>query len=192
MLDESVASSRAQIEQFVTNYLGADTDPERFKVAVQTVPFDTTFATEAQQQIAAQKSSQLMQQIISLIPVVALLIVGFLVIRSIGKAAISNRTMVLTAGSLSAGTAAAIGGRVGGGGAPAVEAIALPQSADSMESLGGAARARAEMIKQSLQPEVEDIPEKFDASLVQILRMSDSKPEAVAMLIKSWLLEETR
>ncbi len=191
MLDESVAASKGQIEQFVTNYLGADTDPERFKVAVQTVPFDTTFATEAQQQIAAQKSSQLMQQIISLIPVVALLIVGFLVIRSIGKAAISNRTMVLTAGSFGAGSTAAIGGRVGGG-APAAEAIALPQNTDTMESLGGAARARAEMIKQSLQPEVEDIPEKFDASLVQILRMSDSKPEAVAMLIKSWLLEETR
>jgi flagellar M-ring protein FliF len=189
MLDESVASARSQVEQFVANYLGADADPDNFKVTVQTVAFDKTHVEEAQKLMAAQKSGQMMQQIISLIPVIALVIVGFLVVRSIGKAAVNNRTMVLTAGALAPGGASSLAGRAQS--IPS-DAPALPQQTDTMDSLGGAARARAEMIKQSLQPEVEDIPEKFDASLIQILRMSDQKPEAVAMLIKSWLLEETR
>lgn len=190
MLDESVASARSQIEQFVSNYIGADSDPENFKVSVATVPFDTTFAEEAKKALSEQKSGQLMQQIISLIPVLAMVIVGFLVIRALAKAAVTNRTMVLTAGALGGGATASLG--AGRASAQVSELRQLPAQDNSVESLGGAARARAEMIKRSLQEEVEDIPEKFDASLVQILRMSEQRPEAVAMLIKSWLLEETR
>lgn len=190
MLDESVAAARSQIEQFVTNYIGADTDPENFKVTVATVAFDTSFAEEAKKALGEQKSGQMMQQIISLIPVLAMVIVGFLVIRALAKAAVTNRTMVLTAGALGGGGAASLG--AGRPAAQVSELRQLPPQDNSVESLGGAARARAEMIKRSLQEEVEDIPEKFDASLVQILRMSEQRPEAVAMLIKSWLLEETR
>jgi flagellar biosynthesis/type III secretory pathway M-ring protein FliF/YscJ len=187
---KSVASSRAQIEQFVTNYIGADTDPENFKVAVSTVPFDTSFAEEAKKTMTEQKSGQMMQQIISLIPVLAMVVVGFLVMRALAKAAVSNRTMVLTAGALGGGGTASLS--AGRPAAQVAELRPLPPQDNSVESLGGAARARAEMIKRSLQEEVEDIPEKFDVSLVQILRMSEQRPEAVAMLIKSWLLEETR
>jgi flagellar biosynthesis/type III secretory pathway M-ring protein FliF/YscJ len=130
-----------------------------------------------------------MQQLISLIPVIALVVVGFLVMRSIAKTATSNRTVALTAANVGARAHQALPPMTGG---EIVRAESQEKSATDMSDLGGAARARAEMIRQTIRPEVDDIPEKFDANLVQILRMADHRPEAIAMLVKSWLLEEAR
>ena len=128
-----------------------------------------------------------MQQIISLLPILVLFFVGFMVIKSLGKAAGNNRN-VLVAGGLQPITLRSEGMPER---RPQSEqrqsAPALPEEAQ----LSDAAKARRDAIKRSIRPDVDDIPEKFDVNLEQILRMADTRPESVALLVKSWLLEET-
>jgi flagellar M-ring protein FliF len=190
-LDESVATARQAIEEHARTLIGATGQDENFQVAVTTAPFDKSAAEEANKAIAAAKSQAMMQQIISLIPVLALVVVGFLVIKAVGKAAKTNADVLLTA--------AAIGG---GRGSVAVQPQALTAPAEEANTqmatgqpkgepqLSEAAKKRAEDIRRSMAQEVEAIPEKFDRNLAQILLLADERPESVALLVKSWLLEE--
>lgn len=192
MLDQAADAQKAQIQSFAENLIGAGAGNENFKVALSTVPFDRTAADKAAKELAASKSGQMMQQIISLIPVLALIIVGFLVIKAVGKAA-ANSKNVLVAGGLQPLSIRATPGL------PAPRQTYEPQQEQRPaappppveEALSDAARARRDAIKRSIRPDVDDIPEKFDVNLEQILRMADTRPESVALLVKSWLLEET-
>lgn len=193
MLDESASSARQQITEFASNLIGANRDPEKFSVMVTTAPFDNTLAEQAKKDLAAAKSSQMLQQIFSLLPIVVLIVVGFLVIRSISKAAASNTNILVASSSLPASTL-----RSAYVNAPSAVSTSLPapdrQTAPSVqteEELSDTVRRRASAIRSTMRPEVDDIPEKFDVTLEQILRMADTRPESVALLVKSWLLEET-
>ena len=188
MLDESAAAQKTQIQDFASNLIGATGDNENFKVAVATAPFDKTAAEKASKELASSKGGQTMQQIISLLPILVLFFVGFMVIKSLGKAAGNNRNVLVAAGM----QPLAIRGDAAPERRPVSEqrtqsAPALPEEAQ----LSDAAKARRDAIKRSIRPDVDDIPEKFDVNLEQILRMADTRPESVALLVKSWLLEET-
>jgi flagellar biosynthesis/type III secretory pathway M-ring protein FliF/YscJ len=41
-------------------------------------------------------------------------------------------------------------------------------------------------------PDIESIKKKVDVPLEQIRKMSRNNPEAVAMLLKSWMMEESK
>jgi flagellar M-ring protein FliF len=195
MLDESAASSAAQIEQFASNLIGANLDPEKFKVSVTSAAFDTSAAESAAKELASAKSGQTLQQIISLIPVLALLFVGFMVVKAIGKASKESGNVLVSAKALT-GYSGAIPSSENMGSLPSAS-----QTQSSMQSqkprglqeddLSEHAKQRAAMIKQSF-PDVGEIPEKFDENLIRILKMADDRPESVALLVKSWLLEEAR
>ncbi len=193
-LDESLSDHVQNVQTYVSTLIGADADPEKFIVTVSAVAFDTSAADMAKKELAAVNSSQMKQQIISLIPVFALVIVGFLVVRALGKAAAGNTNVMVSAGALPSGGGAVATLPAPAGSATSAKAAgaaaALPGPGDE-EALSDTARKRADAIKRSMRPDVEDIPEKFDAELEQLLRMADTRPESVGLLIKSWLLEET-
>lgn len=194
MLDEGAADKKTQIEAFASNLIGATPDSEAFKVTVATATFDKSVAEAATKQLAAAKSGQMMQQIISLIPVFALLIVGFLVIKAIAKTAGNNRNVMVTAGAIGrgGGYASLPAGSTQMQQQNALVAVDASRPASEYpDDLGEAARKRVASIKQN-RPDVEEIPEKFDLNLAQLLKMAEQRPESVAMLVKSWLLEETR
>jgi flagellar M-ring protein FliF len=189
MLDESVADQKSKVEAYASNLISADKDPENFKVSVSTAKFDTAVLDAAKKELAGAKSGQMMQQIISLIPVVALIVVGFLVIKSIGKAASGNANVLIAAHSG--------GGYTPIGGARA--AVQQPQTGTAIQSSAAPASLQNEP-EQSFRPQVQEadrpqpivIQEKYDENLEAILHMADRKPEKIALLIKSWILEETK
>lgn len=191
-LDESAATARQAIEEHARTLIGATGQDENFQVAVTTAPFDKSAAEEANKAIAAAKSQAMMQQIISLIPVLALVVVGFLVVKAMGKAAKSNADVLLTAAAVSGGRGGAVVAQPQALTASAEEASthAAAVAAKGEPQLSEAAKKRAEDIRRSMAQEVEAIPEKFDRNLAQILLLADERPESVALLVKSWLLEE--
>jgi flagellar M-ring protein FliF len=192
-LDEEAAAVRQAVEEHAKTLIGADGQDQNFKVTVTTAPFDKTAAQEAQKALAAAKSDAMKQQIISLIPVIALVLVGFLVVKAIGKAAKTNANVLLTAAAVQGGA------RSAGAALPTGESVSVAESSKSAPSpqaenrepeLSDAARRRVEDLRRSMAQDVEAIPEKFDRNLAQILLLADERPESVALLVKSWLLEE--
>lgn len=158
----------AKVDQFVKGYLGPKASDPNFTATVTPVAFDQT---AQQQAVSAQKASQTrdnLQQIISLLPIAALIFVGFMVVKAITKAAKSSQTILV--------------GALPGGGTMALERGEHPTPAE------GAMHA----LEAQEQAEIAAIAEKLNMPLEQIKKMSDEKPENVAMLIKSWLLEDRR
>jgi flagellar M-ring protein FliF len=191
MLDESAKSAQKQITDFASNLIGATKDPDNFSVAVTTTAFDKSAADKAAKELAAAKGGQTMQQVISLLPVLALIVVGFLVMKSIGKAAGNNRNVLAAVGGIQP---LAVRGAASPGYAVTSHGVASDQAMQPLPpeeiQLSDAAKARRDAIRRTMRPDVDDIPEKFDVNLEQILKMADQRPESVALLLKSWLLEE--
>jgi flagellar M-ring protein FliF len=197
------------VVKLANSFLGAKgaTDTENFKAEVVTYPFDKSQAKAAAAAAAASASSGRMQQILSILPIVALLIVGFMVVRSIGK---------LAARPLPPQMAAALAG--GGVGGPSLPmgldgSVALAPGGSHALPAGSPTVMLPEIVKQKALEagiteeqllaameeagdagiSVDDIPSiksRINVPLEQIKKMANEKPETVAMLIKSWLLEE--
>lgn len=185
--------------------LGANLNQPGFTANVVTYPFDTTQATLAAKSEAAASSSNRIQQIISILPVAALLLVAFLLMKSVGKFA-GRPVAPMLAGA--GGPALAMPHQTG------LQMLAAQASGAHTKSLEGANRfVLPEIVKQKafeagiteeqLQAAIEeagdagisldDIPSiksKINVPLEQIKKMANEKPEMVAMLVKSWLIEE--
>ena len=48
------------------------------------------------------------------------------------------------------------------------------------------------LMESEANPEIRPIKDRLNIPLEQIKKMAEEKPEIVAMLVKSWLLEEGR
>jgi len=170
-------------------------DTANFTAKVISYKFDNTAQVEGAKATDAAKSSARMQQILSMLPIFALIIVAFLVMRALGK---MGKTVtvpqmmlagaggpMLPAGSLATQLAA--------------QSLSIPEEAVQKALSSGMvsdelAAALAEA-QRNAGPDGEalDIPSignKVNVPLEQIKKMSQEKPDVVAMLIKSWLLEE--
>lgn len=174
------------------------TDTENFSAKVVTYPFDTSQAEAAKKAEAAAASSGRMQQILSILPIAALIVVGLLVVKSIGKLAARPPTPMLAAAggpllSMAPDGAAALH-------APAkalsAASLALP---DIVKQKALEAGITEEQLHAAMEEageagiSLDDIPSikaKVNVPLEQIKRMAHERPETVAMLIKSWLIEE--
>jgi flagellar basal-body M-ring protein/flagellar hook-basal body protein fliF len=170
----SQANFQKAVDQFLVGYLQPwQQDPKagsRFTETSTIVAFDSSAQATAVQALKADASRDRMQTIISLLPVFALVFVGFLVAKAIGKAA--------KPGMLSA--------------LPGMGALALNHSEYARLNPGGVDGADgANYPPSGHQPEeIALIQEKLNVPLEQIKRMSDEKSENVAMLIKSWMMED--
>lgn len=192
LVNDKVADT--DVQTWLDNYMGARRTDPNFTAKVSKTKFDTTAATSATDAVKSAQSRDRMQQIFSLLPIAALLGVAIMVLKAIGKFA-KTQTLVLTtpdgkmlplpAGGLNLTPEAiqAAGGSIqlSGGGKPAALAA-------------GKSNASALKPEPEAEPDVEidAIRRKINVPLEQIKKMSDDRPEVVAMLIKSWLMEERR
>lgn len=175
LVDKNKVEDSAAVGNYVKGYLGPKaTDTENFSATITEVERKPDLDKAAQEAVAGSQGRERLQQVFSLLPVLALLIVGFIVVKSIAKAAKAQNVLV----------AALPGGRM--------MPMALPEpNADP----------KVEMIEARPAPALEapfeddDYPEittKVNKPLEQIKKMTGDRPDVVAMLIKSWLLEDTR
>lgn len=179
LVNKSVIKDSTSVQAFLDSYIEGN---PTFKASVTDIEFDKTAETEAKKIATANSSREMMQQAMSLLPVVALLVVAFLVMKAIAKAAKSQTVMVhaLPDGTLSASM-------------PSLE------SHQSHSHDHGTSHQQHHPVEESVQAlaqrhaeDVGEIETRMNKPLEQIKRMAHDKPESVAMLIKSWLLEERR
>lgn len=174
----------AELQRIVEGFIGPKAaDTENFKSTVSLVEFDTSVKEAAEKAKASSAMAQRIQQALSLLPILAMLVVAFMVVRAIGKAAKEQGNVLVAA--TPDGTLAPIAALEG-----AHEGTHDPQTAhgesERHESDGATAY-------QSLpQPEIEGIPEHLNVPMEQVRKMAEERPQAVAMLVKSWLLEDRR
>lgn len=177
MINKTKVQDPTPVEEFLKGYTGENA---QYKYSVTSLEFDKTAEEEAKKTVSANSGRETMQQVMSLLPIIALLVVGFLVMKSIAKAAKSQTVMVhaMPDGTMVAGLPGGghSHGHVSGGGGAEVDAVEEAVQALSHRNL----------------EDVGEIETRMNKPLEQIKRMAQDRPESVALLIKSWLLEERR
>ncbi|MHB8635275.1 MAG: flagellar basal-body MS-ring/collar protein FliF [Fimbriimonadaceae bacterium] len=189
IVDSQKVTNPDDVQKIVDGYLGSKKGQPGFTSTVTPVKFDTTAAAAAKKAQDSVGSQQRMQQIISMLPVAALLIVGFLVMKSVGKMS-RMTTMALPGGgtlAINTGPAALP--------ASAAEAIRMAERAPNDANLQQLAKQMTDAGLSEDEAEaqiaaIKGISRKVNVPLEQIRKMSSDRPETVAMLIKGWLLEE--
>ena len=211
MANSTAIEDMKPVTAIADSFLGAKKGAPGFTSTVTAIEFDTVAMKVSEKAMSSVASAELRQQIISIIPVIALVVVGFLVMRSIGKFAKKQRVVYAAlpaAGALPisgapvAGRqgAASIVGSSGAGapgsiesarGAPTGDGEAGQQLSEAIES-GNTAEALRIIEQAPDDPEVLAIKQKVDVPLEQIKHMAKTKPETVAMLLKGWMMEDMR
>lgn len=221
-LDEE---AMAGLDTYIANYIAPYAGDNKFTANVTPVAFNNQTEEMAKKAEAQAEAAQRMQQLVSILPVIALILVGVVLVRSIGKTLRGqSRQMVLSNGqtiSLPAGTDPEVIAMIENAALPN-EQGQLPGGYEGvMQSLAGHADGEDdEEIVEEDTGEVDDngdpiivkrkrkkrriieddddddfqpvgsIKKKVDVPLEQIKKMSKKNPEAVAMLLKSWIMEE--
>lgn len=199
------------VEKIANDYLGAKLNEKGFSASVTAVEFDEKAATDAANAAKSAASGEKMQQLISLLPVMALIVVGFLVIKALGKTA---STRVPTLAALPAGGHAPLAmqpvaaplGVTAQPQRPAtpsfiqyegMQDMPTPQSDAGQKlanALGSGQLDDALKIIEEMpeDPEIKAIQARINVPLEQIKHMAKTKPQAVAMLLKGWMMEDMR
>lgn len=155
-----------------------------FTYNVTPVEFDLTAQKESEKAAAAAASAARIQQALSVLPILALMVVGFMVVKAISKSSKGSNVLV----------AALPGGQVVPMGTASQEVLPARTDGSPMQPTQRTAAA-AKALQAAVQQEevaIGAIPDRVNVPLEQIKRMSMEKPEAVAMLLKSWLLDDRR
>ena len=202
------------VQDFAASYLGAKYNQPGFTASVTAVEFDAKAMKDAETAAKSAASSMRMQQIISLLPVLALIVVGFFVIRAITKAAAKRNVFGLMALPTGGPAVALPQGQM-----PAVNPMLSQKAAASaapsfiqyegmhdMPSPQGSAGQKLAtalgtgQIEDALRiieempedPEIKAIQARINVPLEQIKHMARTKPQAVSMLLKGWMMEDMR
>lgn len=102
MVNSDKIQNPAPVQEFLNNYVKANPGAT---ASVTSAKFDTTAATEAQQSAAATQTQDRLQQLFSFLPILALIVVGGLVARSVTKAARAQNLAMASLPAPSAGPA---------------------------------------------------------------------------------------
>ncbi|MFY9234471.1 MAG: flagellar basal-body MS-ring/collar protein FliF [Fimbriimonadaceae bacterium] len=172
MVDKKKVKNTAEVQAFVDSYLGPKKGDPNFTALVTSVDRSTEADTAAKTAAAAASGRDRMQQIFSLLPIVALLAVAFVVVKSLAKAAKAQNVLV----------AALPGGRT------------MPMALTSGDTKREQTAPDVQMARalEARSEPLENIPARINKPLEQIKMMSADRPEVVAMLLKSWLLEDRK
>lgn len=210
LVDSEMVKDPAKVQQYLAGYLASRSGDPNFTATVTPVPFDRTTQTLADKAAQAAAGGARTQQLFSLIPIAALVVVGFMVIKAIGKAAKSQPMMVTAVpGGQVLAFGASGGHALGAGDAhPHHSAMSHTMShASGVPSVGPGgemqhgvdghgqpfqAPALTFKAPETLTEAIEIIPDKVNVPLEQLKQMAQDRPRAVAMLIQSWLLEDRR
>ena len=212
--NSNVVKDQSIIKSYIDGFVaGHPNDPKFVANEVVMVPFDTSLDTQAAATASAASSSKRMQQIFSLLPVAALIGVAVMVMKAIGRAAKSQNVLVAALPDgrvmpLSAGgpmSLATAGQQMLASGGPLAQAAGAPMA---MSAGGGGGGGGAHHADDNISPAkrrelqfrdteedigpIDLIQERINVPLEQIKRMAEERPATVAMLLKSWMLEERR
>lgn len=209
LVNKKAVKDAKAVEAIANNYLGDKLNKSGFSASVTSVEFDEKAIKEAQNAEKAAASGAKMQQLISLLPVAALIVVGFFVIKALGKAA--SKTVPTLAALPQGGTVAlqAMPAQHYPTSAPqrpatpsyiqyeGAEDMAMPQGdvgqrlANALGS--GQIHDALKIIEESPEdPEIKAIQARINVPLEQIKHMAKTKPQSVAMLLKGWMMEDMR
>lgn len=185
MVDASVAPEQLEkVRTFLEGAIGADraTPDQRFRVIVESIPFDNTLAKEAEAARKQMQSRQWIDQLLRYLPLAALLVVLLLV----AKALRPTRMVQTPEGVMMS---------LPGGEVPEEPGALESESAGNVvegTSSTGRARRRTPGFIPAEDVEITPIRERVDVNLESVVRLAEDKPEKVAMLLKSWLAEDER
>lgn len=193
--------NQKDIQQIVNGYLGSLTQNPAFTSQVTLTQFDTSQAKAAAKAADGAASQQRMQQILSILPIAALIGIGFFVLKQISKFSKFAPVPALQGagglgGRLSGGSlAASLGGGGFDGDDDGFDSPTLGRGEDGT-AVGKPRPKRGPQEEDDDDDEesirVKSIGTKVNVPLEQLKKMGDKKPEAVAMLIKGWMAEEGR
>ncbi len=192
------ATKLASLTAFVKNEVEGK-EKGKFIAKVTAIPFDDTTKVQIVKAQEESKGAARMQQMFSLLPIVALLIVGVMVVKQLGKLTKPSLTAMGSNGQLiqmPMGVGAGNSGFVSDADLDSMS----PQNAEAYK------RAISKYTDEELAEmgadgiiyrdndeilEVEKIREKKSVHLSAIKQMAKDRPEPTAMLIKTWLTEPT-
>ncbi len=209
LANSKVIKDMKPVQKIANDYLGDKNTQPGFSAAVTAVAFDEKAFKDAESAAKSAASGAKMQQLISLLPVLALIVVGFFVIKALTKAASKNvpSLAALPQGGvmhMPVSPAPAFAQQpVTKGGAPSF--IQYEGVNDSAMSQGDAGQRLthaldkghiddALRIIESMpeDPEIMAIQARINVPLEQIKHMAKTKPQSVAMLLKGWMMEDMR
>ena len=190
----------AQVKQFVDSE--KRTGDTVLETKVTPVKFDETIKTAVEKSVAQAESGAKMQQMMALLPIAALLVIGVMVVKQLGKMKpVATTTAILTAdgqtvnvplvnGQIPSNYAMVMGQHPG----------LVPAEQRAQDLRNNLARYSEEELAQLAEGgiiyrdngevmEVEKIAEKKSVHLAAIKQMAKDRPEPTAMLIKTWLAE---
>ncbi len=198
--------SKSQVEEYLNGYLGlvknangeyqlkdAGKDSPTYSVTVVESAFQPIDNTGAQSAATQART----QQIFSLLPIAALFIVAVVVLKAITKVA-KSRDVVVTAiagGNILPGAGHAAALTMGGGGrtlAPLAPGETEDLADDETWVEEHDEETQAPVRRKKKKVDVGEIDEKVDVPLEQIRKLTEERPDTVALLLKSWLTEERR
>lgn len=186
------------VESAVKGYLGALSEQQGFSVTVTEAKFDNTVQKDLQSAASAAAGRDRMQQIMAILPIAALLLVAVIVLKAL-KGVASSTNVVMHA--LPDGRVVAMpAGKASQSALPEPGEEEWEEFLEADPNNSEAAPIKRRRRKNALPEEDDDdeairvgrISEKVNVPLEQLKKMANQKPEAIAMLLKSWLVEERR
>lgn len=210
MANKSVIDSMKPLEDRVASYVAPWQGDSKFTQSVTGVEFNTDAAKAQEKAAASAAGAAQMQQVISLLPVGALILVAVFLMKSLSSTIkkSQHQTLVLSNGerlTVPANSDPKLLALIEEASRPIQ--MSLPSSIDmdhieeefeEVDPETGetvmVTRKKAKKLHEEEDDDldVESIKKRVDVPLEQIRKMSKRNPEAVAMLLKSWMMEEAR
>jgi flagellar M-ring protein FliF len=194
VIDSTRISDTAAVQNMLLGDLGdrVKVDPitkkplpnQAYSVAVTAVDFDKTAAKQATVDAANETTQQRIQQILSILPIAALLLVAAIVIKQIAKFAKAQVLQPI------ATTPEGIALQIPSGPALPEPEVSEAELSNLLAELDGTPTRRPHPLEDPL--EIEDIKNRIHMPLEQLKKMAVERPALVAQLIKSMLLEERK
>ncbi|MBL8087812.1 MAG: flagellar M-ring protein FliF [Chthonomonas sp.] len=217
LVNKSVVKDEATVRKFLNGELGPlALDAENFKVEVTSTEFDKAANEEVKKSEAAVAGAATRQQLLSFLPIAALLFVGFMVVKAIAKASKASNVLVAVSpdGQMIPLSTSAQHVYIEQDGRQVAVAANSPMALEAArkgqvlgqidrdirgaeglvhgEEMDEKHAALKEFVDQNETIRIAKIPDHINVPLEQLKQLSTERPETVAMLLKTWLLNEGR
>lgn len=215
LVNNTVVKDETAVKNVIKGELGPlAADTANYTTQVTSVAFDTKANDEMKVAETAAKSSAMKQQVLSILPIAALIFVAFMVVKAIGKASKSGNMLVavgpggammpMDAGQVwieqdGAQIAVAANSKLALEAAKSGKVVGAVQRevrhgegqlVGNDEHLEDKQAQLKEFVNQSDRIRIAKIPDHINVPLEQIKNLAEERPENVAMLLKTWLLSE--
>ena len=219
LADKAKIKDIPSVQAFIDSLIKTKQNPS-FSAVVTATEFSNAAAENQKKAQTDSQNAERIQQVVSLLPILALLVVGFMLVKAIGKTGKQETRVVALANG---GTMSLPGQdntlslpQGNGGGSSNVLGVDYDEPQYDLSQLddigpmnfgmgGGAAGAQGMALthggahghghnqyeeEEDEEVIIRDIKEKVDVPLEQIRKLAKERPETVAMLLKTWMMED--